>query len=102
MSGVEKRFLALTTIAAAAPLLGMTGTVTGMITAFDAMKDGVTAGAVASGISEALITTAAGLLIALLAVIPYNYFLSRSSRIELELSEVQSEYTDLIIAGEKG
>jgi len=60
---VEKRLWILATVGTAAPLLGMTGTVTGMIKSFQnlAQSAGVDAGAVGIGISEALITTAAGI-----------------------------------------
>ena len=97
LSAVGKRLGVLSTVGNAAPLLGMTGTVTGMIVAFDELrKAGVDAGGVAAGISEALITTAAGLIIALLAVIPYNVFTSMTDRIELEIEEAASELVDFI------
>jgi biopolymer transport protein ExbB len=59
-----------------APLLGFAGTVTGMIEAFDAIaqSNDINITLVAAGISEALITTAAGLLIAIPAIIAFNYF----------------------------
>ena len=56
----------------------------------------VEASGVAGGISEALITTATGLMIALFAVIPYNVFLSMSEGIELEIEETSSELLDHI------
>jgi len=97
MSAVEKRFNVLATIGSAAPLLGMTGTVTGMIASFNELAQaGVEASGVAGGISEALITTATGLMIALFAVIPYNVFLSMSEGIELEIEETSSELLDHI------
>ncbi|HPD15300.1 MAG TPA: MotA/TolQ/ExbB proton channel family protein [Planctomycetota bacterium] len=97
MTAVEKRFAVLTTVGSAAPLFGMTGTVTGMIGSFGALSAaGVEASGVASGIAEALITTAAGLLIALAAVIPYNILVAMSGRIELEMDEATSELLDLI------
>jgi biopolymer transport protein ExbB len=97
MNAVEKRFNVLATIGSAAPLLGMTGTVTGMIASFNELAvAGVEASGVAGGISEALITTASGLLIALFAVIPYNVFLSMSEDIELEIEETSSELIDHI------
>jgi biopolymer transport protein ExbB/TolQ len=87
----------LATIASAAPLLGMTGTVTGMITSFKELAVGADAAKVGVGISEALVTTAAGLIIALAAVIPYSYFISISNRIELEIEEAATETLDLLV-----
>lgn len=76
MNGLEKRLGSMVLIASVSPLLGMCGTVTGMINSFSAMADaaGLDPGAVAGGISEALITTAAGLLIAIPGVVAYNMF----------------------------
>ncbi len=98
MSGVEKRLNVLSTVGNAAPLLGMTGTVTGMIGSFNAIASagGISAGLVAGGISEALITTAAGLLIALLAVIPYHWFTGQADEIHLEIQETISELLDFV------
>ncbi len=97
LSAVSKRLNVLSTVGNAAPLLGMTGTVTGMIIAFDEMRKGIIdTGAVAAGISEALITTAAGLIIALMAVIPYNIFTSMADGIELEIEEAGSELLDFV------
>ncbi len=81
LQGLERRLNLLVLVASVSPLLGMTGTVTGMIRSFDVMASsaGLDPGAVAGGISEALITTAAGLLIAIPAVVAYNLF---SRRIE--------------------
>ena len=64
---LENRLNLLVLVAAIAPLLGMTGTVTGMISSFDVMASsaGLDPGAVAGGIGEALITTAAGLIVAM-------------------------------------
>ena len=97
VSAVEKRFNVLSTVGSAAPLFGLTGTVTGMIASFGELSAaGVESAGVAAGISEALITTASGLVIALFAVIPYNVFLSMSEQIELEIAEASSEMLDLI------
>ena len=97
ISVVEKRFIVLSTVGSAAPLLGMTGTVTGMIASFSELAAaGVESGGVASGISEALITTASGLMIALIALVPYYFFLSKSQQIELEISEVSTELRDAV------
>jgi biopolymer transport protein ExbB len=96
MSAVEKRFAILATMGSAAPLLGFTGTVTGMIAAFAEMAGAGDPKIIAAGISEALITTAAGLLIALAAVIPYNVFLGMANKIDLEIEEAKSEILDFI------
>jgi biopolymer transport protein ExbB len=76
---LERGLPVLATIAMVAPLLGFLGTVTGMINSFDALASvGLNnPAAVASGISEALITTAAGLTIAIPIQMAYNYFLTR-------------------------
>ena len=101
MSVVNKRLDVLTTIGVAAPLLGMTGTVTGMIASFAGLADagsvGGSGGAVADGIAEAMITTAAGLLIALAAVIPQSVFNRWSDEIELEIEEGTSELVEFIL-----
>ena len=95
MSAVEKRLAVLSTIGNAAPLLGMAGTVTGMIASFGALQGGDQA-TVANGIAEALITTATGLIIALIAIIPFNIFTSMADRIDLEIEESTSELLDFI------
>jgi biopolymer transport protein ExbB len=101
LSVVNKRLDVLTTVGTAAPLLGMTGTVTGMIASFAGLAESGSAsgggGAVAAGIAEALITTAAGLLIALAAVIPQSVFNRWSDEIELEIQEATSEVVEFIL-----
>jgi biopolymer transport protein ExbB len=76
---LERGLPVLATIAMVAPLLGFLGTVTGMINSFDALASvGLNnPAAVASGISEALITTAAGLMIAIPIQMAYNYFVTQ-------------------------
>lgn len=97
MSSVQKRFGILATVGNAAPLFGMAGTVLGMINSFAVMVDhGMDANKVAGGISEALITTAAGLLIALAAVIPLNYFTSLTEEIELDIEDSASDLVEYI------
>ncbi len=101
LSVVNKRLDVLTTVGTAAPLLGMTGTVTGMIASFAGLAQSGSAagggGAVAAGIAEALITTAAGLLIALSAVIPQSVYNRWSDEIELEIQEANSEIVEFIL-----
>lgn len=78
MGRLEKRLVILSSVANVAPLLGFFGTVSGMISSFEALAEqGLSnPGAVAAGISEALITTAAGLLVAIPVQLAYNYFMS--------------------------
>jgi len=94
IEALEKRLNYLTMIAGVAPLLGMTGTVTGMIRSFKSMaSSGMDATAVSNGISEALVTTAAGLIIAIPAVVAYNIF---SKKIDRFVLEIESSATDLM------
>ena len=73
---------ALDTIITLAPLLGLLGTIIGMIDSFGIMADqGIgQPHAVTGGVAEALICTAAGIFVAVIALVPYNYFLSRIER----------------------
>jgi biopolymer transport protein ExbB len=94
---INKRLGLLSFVAGSAPLLGMLGTVTGMISAFAGMAvGGVSNETVSAGISEALITTAAGLIISLIAVVPYHYFTARAGAVEGEMVESASELLDFI------
>jgi biopolymer transport protein ExbB len=79
---LERGLMVLSSTANVAPMLGFLGTVTGMIRSFATLaQQGLTnPGAVAAGISEALITTATGLFIAIPAQLGYNYYMSRINR----------------------
>jgi len=79
LSALERGLPVLATVAMIAPLLGFLGTVTGMINSFEALASvGLNnPAAVAQGISQALITTAAGLAIAIPIQMAYNYFVTR-------------------------
>jgi biopolymer transport protein ExbB len=78
VSRLERGLVVLASIANVAPLLGFFGTVTGMIKSFDALAEAGLSnpGLVASGISEALITTAGGLAVAIPTQLGYNYFMN--------------------------
>jgi len=98
MSFMERGLIWLATISTIAPLLGFLGTVSGMIGAFDAIKaaDQVSAKLVAGGISEALITTQAGLLVAVPTSLFHNFFLSQIDRFVVEMEESSSELVNSI------
>ncbi len=98
---LEKRTDLLASAAAIAPLLGFLGTVLGMISAFQqiqALEGNVNPSVLASGIWEALVTTAAGLAVGILALFAYNFLLSRIGRSVHEMEGVATEFIDLLQA----
>lgn len=87
---LEHHLRGLHIIANVAPLLGLLGTVTGMINAFmkvESFGNRVEVSQLAGGIWEALLTTAAGLTVAIPCMLFYNYFLGRVQRIEMEMRD---------------
>ncbi len=87
------RFLpVMDTIITLAPLLGLLGTVTGIMGAFNAVQGELNVDAVSGGIGEALIATACGLAIAMFSLIPYNFF---SSKVEFLKFELETAATNL-------
>ena len=93
------RYLGLLgTIANISPLLGLLGTVLGMIKAFNviATKGMGTPAILGGGISEALITTAAGLTVAVPLILLHRYLTSRSERLVLSLEEATMQIVDLV------
>ena len=88
----------LGTISAVAPLLGLTGTVFGMIRTFAVISEKGIAhpSQLAGGISEALITTATGLVIAIPALIFFNYFTSKADRMVLEIEKHSFRLVDAL------
>ena len=89
----------LATIGSTAPFVGLFGTVFGIINAFQGMKNAESAGiaAVAGGISEALLTTALGLLVAVPAVWLFNYFTGKVDGFIVEMDNSASELVDYFI-----
>lgn len=86
---LEKNLSILGTLGNIAPLIGLFGTVVGIIRAFHALSVSGSAGpsVISAGIAEALVTTAAGLVVAVPAVIFYNYYLRR---VETVMNEIES------------
>lgn len=96
---LEKRMNWLATIAGVAPLIGFTGTVTGMIRAFmdiQSLQGNVNPSVLAGGIWEALITTAAGLIVGIIAFGFYNYLLGKINRMIFELENASADFIDLL------
>jgi biopolymer transport protein ExbB len=99
MSFLQRGLIILASIANVAPLLGFLGTVSGMIHAFEAIAaaEQVSAKLVATGISEALITTATGLMVAIPVQLMNNFFISRIDRFVLEMEEASIELVDTLV-----
>jgi biopolymer transport protein ExbB len=89
----------LATIGSTAPFVGLLGTVAGIMNAFSKISTSKTTGlgAVAGGISEALITTAVGLFVAIPAVWVFNYFTNRIEAFDVEMGNSSSELIDYFL-----
>lgn len=96
---LEKNLSLLATISGAAPMMGFLGTVTGMIQAFMsiAQEEGVVSPKLLSGgIYEAMITTAVGLLVGILAYLAYNYLVARVQKIIHTMEYTSVDFIDLL------
>ena len=98
---LENRLPLLATVGNVAPLFGFAGTVTGMMTAFEkiAQTSNPSAQVVAGGIREALITTAAGLVIAIPTVMVHTYFSSQIDGLNARTEESANEMIDMMVTG---
>ena len=96
---LKKGIPSLATIGATAPFVGLLGTVVGIITAFQGIATTGSGGlgAVSAGISEALVETALGLVVAIPAVWMYNYFTGRLEYFNVEMDNSSSELVDYFI-----
>lgn len=95
---LEKNLSTLASIAGAAPMIGFFGTVTGMILAFYEMKtqQNVTPTVLAGGIYQALLTTAFGLFIGILAFIGYNILVANVEKVVYKMERTTVEFMDLL------
>jgi len=102
LSKLEKGLVILATLTNVAPLLGFLGTVIGMIIAFQSIEAAgeVEATLVAGGIKVALLTTAAGLVIAIPVSISHNYFVSRIDSLVIDMEESVQKMIDALHAME--
>jgi biopolymer transport protein ExbB/biopolymer transport protein TolQ len=96
---LKKGLSVLATIGATAPFVGLFGTVVGILNAFQQIAHSKSSGiaTVAGGISEALVTTAFGLLVAIPAVMAFNYFTGRVESFDVEMDNSSSELIDYFI-----
>ncbi|MCD6115536.1 MotA/TolQ/ExbB proton channel family protein [bacterium] len=100
---LERGLVTMETIAGISPLMGLLGTVLGMIKVFNVVSQqglGQTQ-ALSGGISEALVTTVAGLTIAIPALIAYNYFDHKVDDLVLEIEKYSSRVVDKIVKKNK-
>jgi biopolymer transport protein ExbB len=90
---------ALATVGSTAPFVGLLGTVAGIITAFQAMAATGSGGlgSVSAGISEALVTTAFGLLVAIPAVMMFNYLTNRVEDMQVDITDSATELVDFFM-----
>jgi biopolymer transport protein ExbB len=96
---LEKNLSLLATISGAAPMMGFLGTVTGMIQAFIAIaqeEGSVSPKLLSSGIYEAMITTAVGLLIGIVAYLSYNYLVTRVQKLVHKMEYTTIDFIDLL------
>jgi biopolymer transport protein ExbB len=96
---LEKNLGTLATIAGAAPMIGFLGTVTGMIRAFYNMSkagNNIDPGLLSGGIYEAMVTTAAGLVVGIIAYIGYNLLVSMIDKVVHNLEARSVEFLDLL------
>jgi biopolymer transport protein ExbB/TolQ len=90
---------ALATVGSTAPFVGLLGTVAGIITAFQAMAATGSGGlgAVSAGIAEALVNTAFGLLVAIPAVMMFNYLTNRVEDMQVDINDSANELVDFFL-----
>ena len=102
MAFLERGMIWLSTFITVAPMLGFTGTVAGMIGAFDDIKraNDISPSIVASGISVALLTTLFGLVVAIVLQLFHNYFVSKIDRLVVDMEESSIELVDHMVEKE--
>ena len=98
LNGLEKFLGIIGTIAVISPFVGLFGTVLGIIRAFQdiALKGNSTPAVVAAGVSEALITTAAGLFVAVVSVVFFNYFKARIKAYNQEMIVAANQLAEML------
>ena len=103
MAFLEKNLVWLSLFISVAPMLGFLGTVSGMIRAFKdiAAANDISPAIVASGISEALLTTMFGLAVAILVQFFHNMFVARVDKLVIDMEESSYDFVDTLVALEE-
>jgi biopolymer transport protein ExbB len=98
MAFLERGMVVLSTVIVLAPMLGFTGTVWGMVGAFDSIKkaNDISPAIVAGGISQALLTTLFGLVVAMIIQVFNNYFTSRIDKLIIDMEESSVELIETL------
>jgi biopolymer transport protein ExbB len=98
MGFLERNMIWISTFITLAPMLGFTGTVQGMVEAFDSIKEAaqISPAVVADGISVALLTTLFGLVVAMILQVFYNYLISVIDRLVGDMEEASVELIDAL------
>lgn len=99
VSRLEKNMAVLATVAGVAPMLGFLGTVMGMVVAFYDMSmagNNIDIGLLSSGIYQAMITTVAGLIVGIIALLCYNILVARIERLVFVMEARAAEFMDLL------
>jgi biopolymer transport protein ExbB len=104
VADLRRGLASLATIGSTAPFVGLLGTVAGIITAFETMAATGSGGlgSVSAGIAEALVTTAFGLLVAIPAVMMFNYLTTRVDEMQVDITDAASELVDFLLKARLG
>ncbi len=104
VSELKRGLAVLATVGATAPFVGLLGTTMGIVNAFTGMGTSGTTGiaAISSGVAEALVTTAFGLIVAIPAVWFFNYFQTKIDNLTVEMTYTSKEMIDYLIKGVAG
>jgi biopolymer transport protein ExbB len=99
MAFLERGMVVLSTVIVLAPMLGFTGTVSGMVVAFDDIKklNDISPSIVAGGISQALLTTLFGLIVAMIIQVFNNFFTSRIDKLIIDMEESSVDLIDALV-----
>lgn len=96
-SNLRKGLSYLATVASATPFIGLLGTVIGILGTFQLLKGSVSIDVIGPKISEALISTALGLGVAIIAAMSFNFFTSRVELYVVDMNDVSSEFIDYVL-----